>query len=184
LGYGYGALIFLQAVILLLLKLGDRIRHSKRQLDDDQKILLQEIRRATGCVEIATGWASTSESKRKLLTVHGLNFSDLPVLVYTQPLTHCTAFYKGKVELGMVSEFLKEVRGGKLCNRTFYAVSDDTAEGTEGAGDREGETRPKSPGTAIGGGWFILSFASIGFVIMHFARRLTLRREVQKNVLE
>jgi hypothetical protein len=145
---------------------------------------MEQIRIATGCLDLAIGWASTSESKRKLLTIHGLNFSDLPALVYTNPVTRCAAFYKGKASLVMTSGFITEARSGALCNRTFYAVYDDNAEGTESVKLSEGAIGPPNPGKEKSGVGFTFWFMGIGFAIVQLARWLVRRRELPKNILD
>jgi hypothetical protein len=149
-----------------------------RQLDDDQKSVLLDIDTAIGCSTMVTGWASTSESKRKLLAVHSLNFSDLPALVYTNPVSRCAAFYKGSADLVIASGFAREARSGALCNRTFYAVGDDS--------DGEGEAAigPLDGGGGIRGLVFIAVYAGIGLAIIAMTRRYGGRPSAEKNLHE
>jgi hypothetical protein len=147
--------------------------------DEDHRAMLHRIAANSNCEGLVTGWATTRESKRKILTEHGLNFSDLPALVYRNPKTHCTTFYKGAVQFVEESGFLRQSRKGKICNETFYAAFQEESTQTEAKSNRQ--IGPKAPG-GVPGFVFIGTFVGVGLSIVFLMRRLPSLGKPEKNI--
>jgi hypothetical protein len=121
-----------------------------------------------------TGWASTSESKRKLLTIHSLNFSDLPVLIYWNSHTKCAVFLKGQANMLLKSEFVNEARSFQSCNQTFYQTRNVVSE-------RDNSINNNSSNNPINGISFISVSAIVRFRIIQILHKYKRMKVQQKD---
>jgi hypothetical protein len=150
-----------------------------QNLDGNHRAMLHKIATNLNCEGLVTGWATTHESKRKILIELGINFSDLPALVYRSPKTHCTTFYKGAAEFVEESGFLRRAREGKVCNKTFYATFHE--EKTHAEAMSEKQIGPKDL-RGVPGFVFIAVYGAVGLSIVFLMRRLPSLGRPEKNI--
>jgi hypothetical protein len=149
-----------------------------KQLEDYHKEALLQIHEMIGCNKMITGWASTSESKRKLLTIHSLNFSDLPVLIYWNPHTKCAVFFKGQATMLLKSEFVSKVRSFQSCNQTFYQTRNDVSERDNSINNSSSNI----PINGISGISFICISAIVSFGIIQMLHKYERMKIQQKDL--
>jgi thiol-disulfide isomerase/thioredoxin len=97
-------------------------------LQPEEIDLLTELSSGPACRDTYFGWASTKETKRKILSKNGLNLADVPIGVYRDPeIPGCIQSYKGGAH--GVRSFLDEAQHGIWCNRTMKSSSNGTVGG-------------------------------------------------------
>jgi hypothetical protein len=151
-------------------------------LDEQQNKVIDQISAETQCTGLITGYVTTRETKRKVLREHGLNFSDVPILVYRNPATHCFAFYKGSARFVRKTRFIEDARTGQICNATIYPPYEEP-DTTEEPQKQEGVGPQVHSATGISGIGFTIVYFAVGLVIIGIARKARCS-DTEKNIDE